>query len=360
MAKAKTNTSINGHDYYRIRKKIDGKTKSFYGTSKGDAERKYRDWLEKHYRDGAVRLSEPVRATFSELSRIYINEVLNPSQKYALATKDRYANSYYTHIQGAWLDKMPVAEIRATDVQRFYNGLEVSKQTLATVNKFLAGFNRWLTLNEYAPDFLSAVEIPMKPENKRHDGIVVLSEEEVRSILGSIKGHRLCFLVHVMLYTGARISEAIALEHGDIYDGSIHIVRQCYNGETKPPKYGSVREIPMHEVLVGAYEEHIEWQKQDMKEHHYETSLLFTTSTGKMYDPVNLRRALKRFCNSHGIEYKHPHAYRSTFCTQLCRCGVPLEVASALMGHKSIEVTAKHYALVKKDTKQDAISMLRY
>ena len=116
----------------------------------------------------------------------------------------------------------------------------------------------------------------------------------------------------------------------------------------------------MHEVLVGAYEEHIAWQKKDMMEHHYETSLLFTTSTGKMYDPVNLRRALKRFCNSHGIEYKHPHAYRSTFCTQLCRCGVPLEVASALMGHKSIEVTARHYALVKKDTKQDAISMLRY
>lgn len=58
------------------------------------------------------------------------------------------------------------------------------------------------------------------------------------------------------------------------------------------------------------------------------------------------------------IEAKKLHAYRATFCTELCRAGVPLEVASKLMGHKSIEVTARHYALVKRDVQIDAISKL--
>lgn len=360
MAKAKTNANINGHNYYRLRKKIDGKTKNFYGKSKGDAERKYREYLELYVRDVPARLSHACDRVFSALSINYITNVLNPSEKYANSTKERYESAYETHIMGTWIDNMDVSEIRPSDIQRFYNELDVSKQTLATVNKYMAGFCRWLVLNEYASDFLSAVELPKKAENKRADGIVVLSEDEVRRMLGSIKGHRLCFFVYAMLYTGMRISEAIALEHRDIYDGSIHIVRQCYHGETKPPKYGSKREIPMHEELVGAYMEHRKWQEDDMMEHGYTTNLVFTTSTGRMYDPKSIRTALRRFCDAHGIEYKHPHAFRSTFCTQLCRCGVPIEVASSLMGHKSIEVTAQHYALVKKDTKQDAIAMLRY
>ncbi len=50
--------------------------------------------------------------------------------------------------------------------------------------------------------------------------------------------------------------------------------------------------------------------------------------------------------------------HTETFCTELCRAGVPLEVASKLMGHKSIEVTARHYALVKADVQAEAINKL--
>ena len=41
----KTNTSINGRDYFRIRRTIDGVQKNFYGRSKTEAERKYREYL---------------------------------------------------------------------------------------------------------------------------------------------------------------------------------------------------------------------------------------------------------------------------------------------------------------------------
>lgn len=360
MTKPKTNSSINGNNYFRIRKNINGRSKSFYGKTKAEAEQKYADWLEGQTTDSVERRQFDDRATFSQKARIYISSVLKPSQKYATATKERYSCAYETHIKGSWLDRMPVSFIRCSHVQMFYNELNVSKQTMATVNKFMSAFDKWLVLNDFAQDFLSAVEIPLKPENKRHNDIVVWDDEEIKTILDNLDGYRLKFLIYVLLYTGARISEAIALEHRDIHDGSIHIERQCYCGEVKPPKYNSKRVIPIHEDLWKAYLEHIEWQKRDMEKHGYETNLVFTTSTGSRYDPRDLRKSLKRFYALHGIPAKNPHTYRATFCSRLCRNGVPIEVASSLMGHKSIEVTAKHYTRVERDSKENAIAQLLY
>lgn len=95
-----------------------------------------------------------------------------------------------------------------------------------------------------------------------------------------------------------------------------------------------------------------------MAQCNYSTEFIFTTHTGNLLDYHNIRTAFIRFYKRNQLPEKKLHAYRATFCTELCRAGVPLEVASKLMGHKSIEVTAKHYALVKQDVKIDAINRL--
>jgi len=356
----KTNCEINGIRYFRLRSTIDGVQKTFYGKSETEAKKKRDDYLKTHREDVLTRSQKDFRATLGDRAEQFINDVLSVSQKYAQATRYRYELAYRTHVADAPIAKQNASRLKAAEIQKFYNSLDVSKQTMATINKFMRALCKWMVLNEYSQDFLLAVEMPKKPENKRHEGIVVWSDDEIKTILDAIPGHRLYFLIYVLLYTGARISEAIALRYEDMENGTVSIVRQYYMGEMKHPKYNSAREVPIHEELAKAFDVHKAWHREEMKKNGYKTDLLFTTSTGNIYDPVNLRRALKRFCNAHGIEYKHPHAFRSTFCTQLCRCGVPLEVASSLMGHKSIEVTAKHYALVRKDTKEDAIALLHY
>lgn len=356
----KTNTTINGKPYYRLRKTIDGKVKNFYGKSKGDAENKYRDYVEKKAQDAITRSCMRFTATLGERADEFIDNALKVSQKYANSTVYRYERSYLTYIKDNPITKMVASDVKPSDIQVFYNDLDVTMQTIKGINKFMSAFCKWMVLNGYSEDFMSAVEIPKKPENKRHEGIVVWEEEEVEKIIEHIQGHRLCFFVYVLLYTGMRISEAIALRYDDIEDDTIHVVRQYYMKEMKPPKYGSSRDIPMHEELKKALQLHSEWHKREMTKNHYRSKYVFTTSNGNLYDPTNIRTALRRFYAKWDIPYKHPHTYRSTFCTQLCRCGVPLEVASALMGHKSIEVTASHYALVKRDTKEDAIAMLHY
>ena len=62
----KTNTKINGRDYFRIRRTIDGVQKNFYGRSKTEAERKYREYLAEAERQKYEKQMAHDNATFGE------------------------------------------------------------------------------------------------------------------------------------------------------------------------------------------------------------------------------------------------------------------------------------------------------
>ncbi len=350
--------------YYRITKTIGGKRRQFYGRSRAEAEQKFIDFITA---DSVSAPSQPISATFGRLMDTYVTEVLSVSQKYAHGTIERYKSVYNTHIRGKPITKIPMDDVTPTDIQRFYNRLDVSQQTMKTVHKVMVAFYKWVVRSGYGKDALSAVEIPRKKDNSKHDEIVVWTEDEIGAILTALdapvslsRRFRATFLVKVLLYTGMRISEALCLRYSDIRDNVIHIERQYYLGEIKPPKWNSKRQVPMHPNLVGALEKHREWHKQDMREHGYKTDYIFTTSTGNLYQASSVRKMLVSFCKRNGIPYKHIHAYRATFCTQMCRCGVSLEITSKLMGHKNLDVTAAHYALVSTSDKQNAIDKLHF
>ena len=157
-----------------------------------------------------------------------------------------------------------------------------------------------------------------------------------------------------------RISEVLGLKYSDIEDDVIHVERQYYLKEIKEPKFGSKRIVPLHAKLKEQLPIHKAWHEEEMKKRGYETDFVFTTTNGRLYDRSSVRKALKRFYDANNIPYHHIHAFRATFCTQMCRCDIPLEIASKILGHKSLDVTAQHYALVKKDTMADAIARFSY
>lgn len=360
----KTNTNINGKDYFRIRRTIDGEQKAFYGTSKGDAEQKYKRYLEELAEKKHEKATEFDSATFSSRAEEYIQNSLKVSQKYAQGTINRYVGEYERNVRGTWLDEMKIKDIRPADVQRFYNELDTTKHGIKELNKFMSGFVKWLQRNGYADDFLSAVEIPRKEDTSRHKDIIVWENDEIKQIFDALDSmktpHRQDFLIRLLLYSGLRISEALGLKYSDIYDDVIHVERQYYLGELKEPKWNSSRIVPLHPELKEQLARHKKWHDVERRKNHYKTDFVFTTSTGLLYHQASVRKALKRFYNKYDISYKPIHAYRATFCTQMCRCGVPLEVTSKILGHKSLEVTAAHYALVRKDSMQDAIDRLNY
>lgn len=369
----KKNTAIKNGDkeynYFRIVRTIghewkDGKKvpirKQFYGSSKGDAEKQFRAYQEEQLQKKYEKEHAAEKAqlkTFGEYAEEYTYGVFMNSS-YAKGTKRRYEQSYRVHVKGSWIMSIPIGEVDAKTLQDFYMSLPVSKQNLDSINKWMSAFYKWLVLNKISGNMLSAVTMPEKYDNKKKDEIIVWEPDEIQAILANSDGHRLRFMMFLMNYTGLRISECLGLKYSDIRSGFVHVERQYYQGDIVPPKHDSRRKIPIHPELEKALQIHKERFEAEAKRNNYKTEFVFTSDSGKLLEYGNTRRSLNRYYADIGIPQKSPHTYRATFCTELCRAGVPLEVASKLMGHKSIEVTAKHYALVKQDVQIDAINRL--
>lgn len=369
----KKNTAVKHGDkeynYYRITRTVghewkDGKKlpikKQFVGTSKGNAEQKYKIFLEEQAAKvlkAEAKIQAAKMKTFGEYAEEYTYKVL-PTLNYANGTKHQYEQKYKTHISKSFLMSIPIKDITARTVQDYYNSIDVSRSVIQGISKWMAAFYKWLSLNGYSGNILSAVTLPDKADSTRSDEIIVWEPHEIKAIINSSDSFRHRLMIFLMYYAGFRISECLGLKYSDIKDNVINIHRQYCRGDICPPKHNSFRKIPLHSEIAHALQTHKDWHESEMRRKNYKTEYVFTTNTGKFLDYHNVRTSFIRFYKRNNVPEKKLHAYRATFCTELCRSGVPLEVASKLMGHKSVEVTARHYALVKQDVKIDAINRL--
>lgn len=363
----KTNTQINGQKYFRITKTIgheviDGETKpikkQFYGTSKTQAEKKYQEWLldQERLNDHTVDSSKPLGSVIE----YYIDNVLLPSAKYAEATKERYVGSYNRFkAKGSTLIlQMPIQNVMASDWQIAYNRYDTKQSSLNSLNSMLKGFYKWAVMNRYCTDVIAPVEMPKKEKAVRSDEVIVWTDEQLAQIDQITQGNRIRLMVFIGRYAGLRISEVLGLKYSDLTGDLIKVRRQDYRGEIKAPKYNSVREIPMHPRVKEELELHRQWHEAEMKQRGYKTDYVFTTNLGTHYDDSGIRKRFRNLFKDHDLPVYPFHTFRHTFCTNLCKAGVPIQVASKLMGHKSIEVTAQFYTLVGGDEKLNAIKLL--
>lgn len=363
----KTNTDINGKEYYRITRVIghtydnNGKKqaikKQFYGTSRRNAELKYEEWKDAQKsgkQEDDAKTLKPLR----ELAEYYTDNILAVDSTLALQTRELYTSSFKNHLLGAPFMGKPVRALRPADIQDYYNGLDITKDSLRSAHNFMIRFFKWLSLNEYCPNHIQAITLPDKPKVKKSDEIVIWEESEINLIQEKLKDHRLYFAIILSLYAGLRISEILGLKYGDLKGNYIDVARQYSRGEFRPPKANSARSVPMHDVIATELERHKKWHTEEMKKNEYKTDYIFTTRNGYMLDYHNVVRSLERAYKANNIPLKKFHAYRATFCTRLCNSGVRIEIASKLMGHKSVVVTAKYYTHISSIEEMDAIKMI--
>ena len=209
---------------------------------------------------------------------------------------------------------------------------------------------------------------------KADSEIVVWTDDELKLIesrLDEVPVIR--FLTVLLINTGCRIAELLGLQYSDIdvENKRIKITKQLQNksdmtGEKKgrwfelaPPKSNdSVRVIPVSDHVIKELAIHKEWHDRQKLIYNYESDFIFTTNRG---NPVNQRTQMvtfKRYYKKIGVPYKPYHTYRHTFGTNLCKRDVPIQVASKLLGHSSINVTAKYYVNIDEQQKIDAINKL--
>ena len=187
-----------------------------------------------------------------------------------------------------------------------------------------------------------------------------ITEEERAAILAVAPRHRYGLWVMLILYTGVRPGETAPLLWRDVdfEKRELHIDKALESGAVtiKEPKTDAgFRDIPISQALFPLLQ----------AARGAPDDLIFPTSGGKMRDEKALRRLWTGFKRDLDIHmgarlYRNriiesvvaedltPYCLRHTFCTDLERAGVPINVAKVLMGHSDISVTANIYTQDRK------------
>jgi len=376
MTKKTNYIDRHGHPRFRLQRKVGMRCnqkgewvphiKAFYGNCKKEAEDKYIAYMAENH-------IEQNRMTFScwgEALDVFAETVFKSSEL-ANSTKKKYLAAYKNLLRDTPLMGRPVNEVTALDIQKIYNDLSQCYSTRRALHNFLRRFYKYAELNGICSDITGSLVIPKGKTKPLKEEIEVWEDEEIQSIINALDGNPLRLLIVLAVNTGARFAELLALTYSDISDGMLLINKQLYEISSIDDKDNEVlhlepvktessnRSIPLSGKVIAEIEKHKKLQREMMQKYHYDNrGYLFTTCNGTQYYKRNIIRSLKRLYKRIGVPYRKFHAFRHTFGTNLSRAGVPIEVTSKLMGHASIDVTAKYYINIEAERRRDAVEKI--
>jgi integrase len=169
-------------------------------------------------------------------------------------------------------------------------------------------------------------------------------------------------IIKVLLYTGMRSGECLALQWEDIdfVNCLIHIRHNLADVGGKhwldtPKTKNSIRTIGLSDKLKEILLNHKEMQSEKIKavgSGYKYPNLLFTSKTGDFKDRSQLNTEFKRFIKNTEFSDISLHKLRHANATLLINAGVDLKLVSENLGHSDVAVTANIYAEVLESSKK--------
>lgn len=154
-------------------------------------------------------------------------------------------------------------------------------------------------------------------------------------------------VVDLMLATGCRISEALALRWSDVNLGDTPtvtiagaVIVDPERGvvlQDHPKSSGSRQTYRLPQFAVNML---LRRQVEQLEGNSYD--VVFPSSTGTLRDPSNFRKQWRTARQALGFEWVTPHTFRKSVGTILANTQ-GLAAASRQLGHSNEQITAKHY-----------------
>jgi site-specific recombinase XerD len=169
------------------------------------------------------------------------------------------------------------------------------------------------------------------------------TQEQIADLLGAIPTmsgedlmrQRMHALILVLRYSGLRIGDAVRLHESRVIGRRIRL---------HTAKTGTHIDVPVPQFLID--------RLVDLPR---TKGFYFVTGEGSASTNAgNFRRSFRKLSKLANVENAHPHRFRDTFAVSLLQEGVPIEDVSALLGHRDVRITQKHYAPWVK-SRQDAL-----
>ena len=176
-----------------------------------------------------------------------------------------------------------------------------------------------------------------------------LSVEEVTAILAACSRLRDRFLFALLAETGMRIGQALGLRHADFVSRrrEVTIVPRGDNANGARAKTRMVTSLPVSAPLVRLYSDymHTEYGELDCD---YIFVNLWSAPVGRPLRYQAVAQLVERLRERSGVFFT-PHMLRHTRATELIRGGMPIEVVSRLLTHRSVATTSEVYVHLTVD-----------
>lgn len=237
----------------------------------------------------------------------------------------KYIFRYWDHLRD-----VKITELTKKDILEVKESLkdkpETSNHAVRYLGTAINKISTFLEVNLPNP----ALNIPKYPTSPRTR---FLSEKEAPLLIQNLKEMKKSRIyktqvqaIFMMIYTGQRVGNVLAMNLNDIHDG-IWTVKKSESKNGKPIQ------VPLNEYAIAIVNE----QKSEANADGY----LFVRRGMVL---KNIKKTLLTACKKSGIIDCHPHDLRRTLGSWMLMNGTPIAVVSRMLGHSSIRVTEQVYA----------------
>lgn len=197
-----------------------------------------------------------------------------------------------------------------------------------------------------------------KPKEKKP----FLNEHQAKELLKMVEDNtQFNRIIKVLLYTGMRSGECLALRWQDIdfENKTIHIENTLTDVGGKhwlqPPKTKtSNRYLALSDTLAEIFikqKQHNDDKISKLGSDYQYPELVFATLSGNYVDRSGLNTQFRRFVKKTDFDFISLHSLRHCNATLLINNGIDLKIVSELLGHSDVSTTANVYADVLDSAK---------
>jgi integrase/recombinase XerD len=237
----------------------------------------------------------------------------------------------------------------SADVAAYLSSLRAShsKASVARAHSSIRGFYRFL-VEEGRRDDDPAADLPSVSVSDLLPK--ALSEEETERLLGAVVGTgpavlRDRALLEVLYGTGARVSEVVGLNLGDVADAvdarGMPLVRVLGKGDKeRVVPLGQLARLALADWLSGKGRPLFvpkKWRRRS------DAEAVFLNARGGRLTRVGAFGVVKKYAARVGLEEKvSPHVLRHSCATHMLGRGADVRVVQELLGHASIATTQRY------------------
>ncbi|MCU1409349.1 MAG: site-specific tyrosine recombinase XerD [Rhodoglobus sp.] len=222
----------------------------------------------------------------------------------------------------------------------------LAASSMARMLSTVRGFHRFLVDESLVTVDAAAETKPPKLAMRLPKAISI---EQMESVLNAVGGDdpqslRDRALLELLYATGARVSEAVALNVDDLVDGDI--VRLFGKGSKQ-------RIVPVGSFARAAIDAYLVRARPGFSVRGTATPALFLGARGQRVSRQNAWLIIRAAAEKAklGLEIS-PHTFRHSFATHLLAGGADVRVVQELLGHSSV-ATTQIYTMVTADTLRD-------